>query len=169
MKEKARLLACLVLAGGCDSSTLQSGKDPPGGAAANPVAWQSPTVSLAASDFWIVADGQRYSGNAGIDIHSDPGTGTYTTLELIWTENGREMRYFTYFSANATGWWSDEMRTYNGQTDAADWLYYRGTFFQSPIGAAFHGDVDLTNASDDPYRGELHLHGLTLSTTLSGM
>jgi hypothetical protein len=100
--------------------------------------------------------------------HSDPGFGTYTTLELIWTEGGREMRYFIYFSANASGWWSSEMRTYNGQTGLADWLYYDGTFFQSPLGAAFHGDIDLTNAAGDPYRGELHLHGLVLSTTLSG-
>jgi hypothetical protein len=172
MGQKLGLLVLLAVSawlGGCDSPQL--GKEPittPDGAAGNPVSWHTSTVSLTADDFRIVADGQTYRGTAGIDVESDPGSGTYTTLELTWTERSREMRYYIYFSANATGWWSSEMRTYNGQTGLGDWLYYRGTFFQSPLGAAFHGDVDLTNAADDPYRGELHLHGVALSTTLAG-
>jgi hypothetical protein len=59
------------------------------------------------------------------------------------------------------------MRTYDGQP-SGDWLFYNGIFFSTPIGQAFHGDVDLTNATDDRFRGELHLHGATLSTTMRG-
>jgi hypothetical protein len=162
------VLIILILApslSGCESASLQRVD----AATTNPVAWQTSTVSLTASDFWIVADGQRFSGTAaGIDVHSDPGYGAYTTLELIWTEKDREMRFFTYFSADPSGWWSSEIRTYNGQTGLADWLYYRGTFFKAPIGTSFQGDLDLTNVPADPYRGELHLRGLVLSTTLSG-
>ena len=162
-------LICLTLAPalmGCDPAALDNGKAD--AAAPNPVTWQTPTVSLTASDFWIVADGQRFSGSGGIEVNGDPGDGRYTTLELTWHENDREMRFFTYFSADASGWWSGEMRTYNGQVPFADWLYYHGTFFTSPIGTPFRGDLDLTNAAGDPYRGELHLHGLLLSTTLTG-
>ena len=149
---------------GCDAAALQRADT----STTNPVAWQTSTVSLTATDFWIVADGERFTGTGGIDVHSDPGYGAYTTLELIWTEKSREMRFFTYFNADPSGWWSNEMRTYNGQTGSADWLYYRGTFFKSPLGTPFQGDLDLTNVAADPYRGELHLRGLVLSTTLSG-
>ena len=133
------------------------------------VSWQTSTVSLKASAFWIVADGKCYtSSSAKVAVHSDPGWSTYTTLELVWTENNREMRYFIYFTADGNGWWSDEMRTYNEQQPYSDWLYYDGKFFQSPIGQAFTGNLDLTNDPADTIRGELHLHGLTLSTTLMG-
>jgi hypothetical protein len=181
-----RLIPCLTVlvaavSWGCDTSSLQkrgvesidSGTAGTGGsdacASGTAVAWQTPTVTLRACDFAIVADGKRYtSAGATVDVHSDPGDPVYTTLELIWTENDREMRYFIYFSADATGWWSNEMRTYNGQLPNSDWLYYEGTFFKSPLGGTFVGDVDLQNEALDPFRGELHLHGLQLSTTLTG-
>jgi hypothetical protein len=166
---------------GCDTSALQkkngvessdSGTAGSGGSecAGGPVTWQTPTVSFSARDFQILAGGQCFtSAGASVDVHSDPGTSTYTTLELIWTEHAREMRYFIYFSADSSGWWSDEMRTYNGQTANPDWLYYRGSFFKSPIGGTFTGDLDLTSGADeDPLRGELVLRGVQLSTTLSG-
>jgi hypothetical protein len=134
-----------------------------------PVAWKTGTVSLTADAFWIVADGQCYtSRGATVDVHSDPGDSRYTSLELIWTESGREMRLFIYLKADASGWWSEEMRTYDGQLPDSDWLYYYGKFFASPIGQAFQGDLVLTNDAQDGIRGELHLLGLTLSTTMSG-
>ena len=138
----------------------------------NPVAWKTDTVSLAADDFWIVADGLRFTSKvAAVDVNSDPGLATdstYTTLELIWMENGREMRLNIYFHADPSSWWSDEMRTFNAQVTNPTWLFYMGTFFKSAIGATYRGDVNLTNAADDPFRGELHFHGLVLSTTLTG-
>ena len=134
-----------------------------------PVSWQTSTVSLKAAAFWIVADGKCYtSASAVVNVHSDPGDPSYTTLELIWTENNREMRYFIYFQSDGKTWSSNEMRTYNGQQPYSDWLYYYGKFFPSPIGHAFTGNIDLTNDPADTIRGELHLHGLTLSTTLTG-
>lgn len=125
---------------------------------------------MAADDFWIVANGTRFEGkDPAIDVHSDPGDPTYTSLELRWEEHGREMRFFIYlYAPDATGWFSNEMRTYNNEA-VSDWLTYRGTFFLSPIGSAFHGDLDLTNSPSDATRGELHLHGLTLTTTLTGI
>ena len=165
MRKHAGSLVGMVVAlslGGCVSDATD-GNAP----ASNPVAWQTSTVSLAADNFWIVADGQTFTGNAAVDVRSDPGDPTYTTLELIWTEHQREMRFNAYFSADATGWWSSEMRTYDAQP-VGDWLFYQGAFFRSPLGATFHGDVDLTNAPTDAIRGELHLRGLALSTTLTG-
>ncbi len=102
-----------------------------------------------------------------MDVHSDPGSPDYTTLELEWEENDREMRFYAYFSADAKSWWADEIRTYDGQVDA-DWLWYTGPFFKSPIGQPFKGDVDLMNDKSDRIRGEIHIHGLTLSTSLTG-
>lgn len=142
-----------------------------GSTAANPVEWHTPTVSLTATDFWIIADGQRFtSQGAAVDVHSDPGDATYTTLELTWTEQSREMRFTIYlYAPDPSGWFSNEMRTYDAQP-SGDWLFYLGAFFTSPIGATFHGDLDLKNQPSDQIRGELHLHGLALSTpTLTGV
>ncbi len=158
VRAAAALMTVAVLGAGC-SSQMPS--------AANQVAWSTETVSLTASNFWIVADGESYLANPNaVDVHSDPGGSTYTTLELIWTEHDREMRFFTYFQANGSTWSSNEMRTYNGQS-SADWLFYDGTFFQSPYGTSFRGDIDLTNDATDSIRGELHLDGVVLTTPWS--
>jgi hypothetical protein len=158
-----------------DGSTGGGGPSPASAAAPTgpcngpPVAWKTGTVSLTADAFWIVADGQCYSSRgAAVEVHSDPGHSRYTTLELIWTEAGREMRWFIYLRADASGWWSEEMRTYDGHLPDSDWLYYYGKFFASPIGQAFQGDLVLANDVQDKIRGQLHLLGLTLSTTMSG-
>lgn len=128
----------------------------------------TPQVSLVTSDFWIMADGMRFNGGSTeIDVHGDPGSPDYTTLELVWNENDREMRFNIYFAADAKSWWAEEMRTYDGQVDG-DWLRYTGPFFKSPIGQTFHGDVDLINDRSDRIRGEVHIHGLTMSTSLTG-
>ncbi len=165
------ITASLLFLGACgNNETLHSSRLGAGDAGPNPVSWQTPTVSLSADDFWIVANGQPFTAKgATIDVHSDPGFATYTTLELIWMEQNVDMRLFMYFGADPQHWWVSEMRTYNGQPPAQeDWLYYEGTFFQSPVGAVYTGDVDLTNEASDPYPGELHLHGMKLSTTLAG-
>jgi hypothetical protein len=163
-------MAVLAVSAGCSSqaSPASPGPGPTSTTSANPVAWSTSTVSLTASDFWIVADGQTYLANPNaVDVHSDPGDSMYTTLELVWTERGREMRFFTYFySDGSSKWWSNEMRTYDGQP-SGDWLFYTGMFFQSPYGSPFRGDVDLKNDASDSIRGELHLHGLVLSTPWS--
>lgn len=134
--------------------------------ATSPVAWKTETVSFVADDFWIIADGQRFSAT-GIDVslHSDPGDPTYTTLEVIWMQNQREMRLNIYFHSDGTRWWSDEIRTYNAQI-SGDWLFYHRTFFESPVGVPFRGTIDVVNDPSDAIRGELHIHGLVLATTL---
>ena len=139
------------------------------GSTRNPVAWTTPTVSLTADDFWIVADGLRFTSKvAAVNVNSDPGVPFHTTLEITWTELGREMRFSIYLSSDSTSWWSDQMATYDAQTPYGSWLAYDGHFFKSAIGQAYRGDIDLTNDASEPIRGELHLHGLVLSTTLGG-
>jgi hypothetical protein len=48
-----------------------------------------------------------------------------------------------YFGGDATAWWVDEVRIYNGAVDAK-WLYAKGTFFKTPLGATWAGDQDIT-------------------------
>ena len=133
----------------------------------NGVSWQTSTVSLTADDFLIVADGKRFTAQGVIvGVDGDPSP-TDRSLTLTWEEHGVEMRLNMYFEADSQHWWVNEIRTYNGQASGGeDWLYYEGTFFESPIGGTYRGDVDLTNMGSDPYRGELHIHGMKLSTTM---
>ncbi len=134
----------------------------PGSPAA--VRFATPQVSLAADGLQIDAGGQRFSAaGSTVDVHSDPGTpGKYTTLELTWTERGVEMRLNIYFASDGIKWWANEMRTYNGKSPG-DWIEYAGTYFTSPLGTAFTGDVDLP-ATDG--HGRLRLTNLRLQPFL---
>ena len=86
-------------------------------------------------------------------VDGDPGTpNEYTTLELTWHEHGVEQRIYIYFTSDGTNWWADEIRTYDGNI-AAEWIEEHGVFFESPLGSAFVGDLDLPN---------LKIHGMRL-------
>jgi hypothetical protein len=135
----------------------------PGDEAADHVHFVTPQVSFNAESVHIDANGMQFSPPSSASVNSDPGTPTYWTLELIWPEHGVEMRMFVYFTSDGRDWWANEIRTYNGRAgDAADWTYYRGSFFRSPIGRPFVGDLNLTDTTSG---NALHLNGLTLSTT----
>ena len=56
-----------------------------------------------------------------VDVHSDPGTLTYRTLEATWRENGVEMRLNMYFAGDAASTWVEEVRIYDGEVDGK-WL-----------------------------------------------
>ncbi len=77
-----------------------------------------------------------------IELSSDPGGAEYTTLEVTRREHGVEMRRTIYFQADESRWWSDEIRTYNGEVDG-DWIEYFGRFFDQPLGSTFEGDFEL--------------------------
>ena len=165
----ATAIPTLPGAGGTTSGGGSGGAAGSIACSAQAVTWQTSTVSLHADAFWIVANGLCFTTRgAAVRVTSDPGGSQYTTLELVWTELGREMRWFIYLYADATSWWSNEMRTYDGRQTYPDWLFYSGNFFPSPIGQPFRGNLDLTNDASDEIRGELHLRGLTLSTTMTG-
>jgi hypothetical protein len=128
-----------------------------------PVFWQSENnlVQFKANDFLIEANGKTFTAqNTPVAIDSDPGSATYWTLEVTWQEHGVEMRMFIYFASDGRDWWATEIRTYDGQADG-DWIYYRGIYFESPLGRPFVGDLDLT---DKATGDALHVHGLRLET-----
>jgi len=136
----------------------------------NPVSWKTDYVFLEADDFYIIADGQKYSADVNtVMVDSDPGDATYTTLEMIWDENNREMRLFMYFFADGEYWWSPELRTYNGQ-EWENWIYYKEKeYFKTSLGTVFTGDIDLNSTSSDPnnqYTGSIHFENLRLQAFL---
>lgn len=121
-------------------------------------------VSLSADDMAIQAGGRMFTaGGSTVDLNSDPGTpGKYTTIELVWTENGTEMRLNIYFTSDGHDWWANQIRTYNGSSPG-DWIEYTGVFFRSPLGTAFTGNVDL--AADESH-GHLRFSNLRLEPFL---
>jgi hypothetical protein len=126
---------------------------------ATPVRFTTPQVSFAADGLAIDAGGKTFTTNAtAVEVHSDPGTpNTYTTLELDWTEHGVGMRLYIYFTSDGHNWWSNEIRTYNGNAQG-DWIYYRGTFFRAPLGTAFTGTVDLVATEGTGHLRLTNLH-----------
>lgn len=132
------------------------------------VDWKTNLVKLAADDFYINASGVKYIANVqSVEITSDPGDSEYCTLELIWHEHGNEMRLNMYFRSDGTYWWSDEIRTYNGQQyPEADWIIYTGEFFKTELGSPFVGNIDFISDPDNNYSGTIHFGGLELQAFL---
>jgi hypothetical protein len=166
-----RILVLLMTAACVEgvSKDPQSHHNSGSNAAKNPVSWsaRSGEVTLSADDFYIMANGTKYLGEGtNIDVHSDPGTSQYTTLELTWMENAVEMRLYIYFNSDGTSWWSNEMRTYNGMAGSAeDWIYYYDTYFKTAVGSSFTGDLDVTSSM--PLPGSIHFENLQLKVTFS--
>lgn len=153
------LVAVVALAGSRGGADTSAG----GLGAAPSVQWSTPFASLQASALWIETGGQRFTGSSVVDVHSDPGTATYRTLEMSWMEHGVEMRLFIYFAADSADWWVTEMRTYDGRSPG-NWAYYDGPLFRTPIGRTFRGNVDLVSDRTDTIPGHLHVDGLVLSS-----
>jgi hypothetical protein len=155
------VIVLLVLSGlvGCSRADIPSIPALPRG-----IQERTDTITIAADDLYIDVGGQRYHRNfATIDVYAD--TGAFDgTLELTWSEYGREMRLQLYFAADETSWWVDEIRTYDGN-EQGEWVYYTGEFFKTPRGGMFAGTVDL--ASDDVPRNttasKLHISNLRLT------
>ena len=130
------------------------------GSNGNAVHWRTDVVAFTARDFWIDANGKRFTADvADVSVTSDPGNATYRTLEVTWHEHGVEMRLNLYFAGDATTSWVSEIRTYDGRP-AGKWVTWEGTWFQAPNGGASSGDLDLTSDGVT-----LHIAGLTLGST----
>lgn len=131
------------------------------------VNWETAYASFLATDFSIMVDGQTFKGSPVINIHSDPGSSTYTTLEATWHENNVEMRMFLYFNADSQDWWLEEARIYNGQANG-DWIYLidNAQIYKTPIGQKYRqntpgGWLLAHNGSADLATG-VHFNSLEL-------
>lgn len=123
--------------------------DPPVAPAA--FSYATPTVRLSADSIQVVVGGEAFAPH-DVAVHSDPGDGEYTTLELIWTDAGVEQRIFVYFTSDGTQWWAPEISTY-GDPGPDRWITTEGQWFTSPLGTPWTGDLDLPN---------LRITGMTL-------
>jgi tetratricopeptide (TPR) repeat protein len=116
------------------------------------LAWLTNTTWLTADNISIVAQGEMFSpAGQSVEVNSDPGDKTYTTLELTWYERDVEMRLYMYFRADDQNWWAFEIRTYDGQPDG-EWITYNADspYFMTPLGQPFTaGDFTIGDASGD--------------------
>lgn len=127
---------------------------------AGPFHAETRQVLLTADAVTIRAGDKTFVTAAPVEVRGDPGEPkSYTTLELTWREHSVEMRLFIYFSSDGNEWWSDEIRTSDGD-DPGEWITYKGDFFRRPLGQAFTGD--FTVATPGPAVGSLNLSNLHL-------
>lgn len=103
----------------------------------NAVNWTTEKVRLTADNFYIVANGKLFLGDAeSMTIGGDPGSETYTTLELKWAENDVEMRLHMYFEVVDGQWQASEIRMYNGRPQG-EWIIFEGPIFTTPQGQSY--------------------------------
>ncbi|HUV71472.1 MAG TPA: hypothetical protein VMW25_00545 [Clostridia bacterium] len=132
--------------------------------------WQTQNISLKADGFYIqiIENRKKFTvKNAKVSLHSDPGSPTYTSLETTWKEQGREMRLFIYFKSDGQYWWSDEIRTYDGQ-EPGEWVYYTGEFFKTEIGSTFTGNVKMiSDPNRSAFNGMIYFGNLNLKVNFN--
>jgi len=88
----------------------------------NPVIWKTAYNEFSSSNFYIQIGEKLFLGSDSVRVSSDPGVDR-STLELIWTEKGIEMRMNFYFEKIGNGMWQMyDLRTYNAT--GSDWIYY---------------------------------------------
>jgi hypothetical protein len=130
------------------------------------VTWQTDVVTLAAREFWIDANGMRFTGVAPMGVHSDPGDEARWTLEVNWQEHDRLQRFYLYFKSDGSTWWVNGIRAYDGSNgvNAKDAEFGSGPWLKTPLGQAFSGTLDVTGTSDTgPVT--IHLGGLRVAVT----
>ena len=123
--------------GPADLSALVAGK---------PIVWKAAAILLAADDVRVEANGRTLHPPAvPLQLHGDPGSLTYATLEVGWAEGGVEQRINLYFAADATSWWVTEARAYDNVPPTPDWAMLGGNLLQDRqrLGQPFQGDIDL--------------------------
>jgi hypothetical protein len=149
----ARIAIVALLAGHLVACGAGGGPDPGPDASGNGepragISWRTPHVLFKAHSFRIDAGGQAFFGRIPQPrVHSDFLAPDYTTLEVTWLEHEVEMRLYIYFSTDGSEWWSNELRTYDGNA-LGDWITYTGDFFRSALGQPFTDDIELTSGSD---------------------
>ncbi len=135
----------------------------------HPVDWQTGTVRFTAEEFWVEINGKKHflPQDLASSVHSDPGDSRYTTLEVTWNEwiesdtgaQLSEMRFFVYFKSDGQKWWSEEIRTYDGELQG-EWIYYRGRFFEHNWGQAYQAadfTVQSVSAERPGFIGKIYL------------
>jgi hypothetical protein len=114
-------------------------------AAASTFRFETPTVLLEAESVEVTVAHQVFVPPADVEVAGDPGTpNEYTTLELTWHQHNVEQRIYIYFTSDGTNWWANEIRTYDGNSNA-EWIEQQGEFFKSALGSAYVGDLNLPN------------------------
>lgn len=123
---------------------------------ARPISLGTPQVQLDAESITVSVNGREFQPiGDDVEVSSDPGTASYTTLELTWFEDGVEMRINLYFAADATHWWVTEMRTYDGRSPG-EWITQEGVGYRTPRGQAYEGELGF---------GPLRMTGVRLTVT----
>ncbi len=120
-------------------------------------------VQFRADDLAIAVPGGTFTLDpTAAQVHSDPGSWEYRTLEFTWQQRGVEMRLNLYFAADGREWWISEARTYDGRA-RGEWIIYQPQV-RRPIGTAFDGPVAVAG-SGPTGAGRLQVARLVLLPT----
>jgi hypothetical protein len=80
------------------------------------VYWSHHMYYLKAIEFKFEIPGEgtvTMRNGISVRIGGDPGSETYSSIEVTWTLVCKEKRFYGYLRANGTNWWMDEARVYN--------------------------------------------------------
>ena len=122
-------------------------------------------ATLRANGFTINAGAQAFTAPDpwGTYVNSD-----VATIELEWGVNGTTpMRLYIYFATDGVDWWADEVRTYDGNADTPDWIYYTGEMFRCPVGKHYSGDLTLTGDASNAIAGSITFQDIWLRAYVS--
>jgi hypothetical protein len=139
---------------------------PPG----TPIDWDNGAVQLSADGLTIMADDVAYVTPQEPDsIAPYSGSPVDRELQVVWFQDGIEMRLSFYLVADQERWWVDQIRTYGGFPNPGghSWLEYDGSPIGAALGEAWEGDLDLS-ADVGEVPGRLVGHGVRMTAWVPG-
>jgi hypothetical protein len=128
--------------------------------------WQTQVATLEANSLTVHASNADFVAPADANLHSDPGTPSYRTLEMSWNAGAVPMNLSIYLAADDMNWWVAEIRTYDGRSPG-EWLHYQAPQIRAALGESYVGNLDVSSGAG-AVSGRLTIDGMRLTAFAPG-
>ena len=125
------------------------------------IAWPAPSVTFEADKLRIRVRGKTFVGGDPEWVDSSAPSVDRRTFDVLWQENGVDMRMDIEFSADGDHFWIDAFRVYDG-AKAGKWVEWRGPLYSTPLGAPMEADVRL-EGGDGRVKATIDIEGMRIT------
>lgn len=124
------------------------------------VQWPSTSVVFEADDLRIKAAGQTFKGSSSAEFIQSYAGLDYRDYDVMWYENGREMRMDISFESDGSDYWISEWFIYDGRKDP-EWVAFKGQLFVTPLDEPMEANVRLSK-DDGKRKLDLRVDGMRI-------
>ncbi len=137
----------------------------------SPINWRTSKIAITADDFYVIANGKRYTGFGDFITVSqpDPGSSTNVEVNVVSSEYGDDMRLNIVFRADYSTWWVESLKTLNGPASTG-WIGYLGPMIKTTLGYSYRyngsGSFVQTSSTDASKTATVYFTNLSVQAFL---